>query len=101
MMQLATAQTEAARDKLRRRIQRGTVAAVRAAGGTPGGAPLWLLALEVLTSAGAPLQPLVDELVTMCLGRAAGPLRVWSASDVVIWRRSFLSTGPSLTLNPM
>lgn len=76
MTQMATAQTAAAREKLRRRIQRGAVVAVRAAGGAPGGAPLWLLALEVLTSARVPLKPLVDELVMACLGRAAGPLRV-------------------------
>lgn len=74
--------------KLRRRLQRRTLAAVRAAGGAEGAGPLWLLALEALAAAGAPLGPLLDLLVAVCLGRAAGPLQVRRPPLVLIARHT-------------
>lgn len=75
-VQVATAETAEARAGPRRRLQRRTLAAVRAAGGAEGAGPLWLLALEALAAAGAPLGTLLDQLVAVCLGRGAGPLQV-------------------------
>ena len=49
---------------------------VRAVGGIFTAAPVWLVALEALTAAGAPLQPLLDQLAAACLGQRKGPVRV-------------------------
>lgn len=85
-IQVATAETAEARAKLRQRLQRRTLAAVRAAGGAEGAGSLWLLALEALAAAGTPLGPLLDLLVAVCLGRAAGPLQVRRPPRVLIAR---------------
>lgn len=59
-----------------RQLEAAVLAAVAAVGAAPDAAPVWLTALEALAAAGAPLDKLLDRLMTTCLGQDKGPVQV-------------------------
>jgi hypothetical protein len=75
-LQLEAAASEAAKAAELDRLEAAVLGAVRAVGGAPAAALVWLAALEALTAAGAPLEPLLDQLTAACLGQRKGPVRV-------------------------
>lgn len=75
-LQMEAAASEAAKAAELHQLDAAVVGAVRAAGGAPAAAPVWLAALEAMTAAGAQLDGLLDQLTAACLGQRKGPIRV-------------------------
>lgn len=74
--QVATATPDNAKSRALWQLEAAALAAVKSVGAEPAAAPVWLAALEVLAAAGAPLEQLLDQLSTACLGQCRGPVRV-------------------------